>query len=136
MIGTLLLYAEQLALYHLGAYACFDRRFRMPWPQLAGGAICLILAAVSDVPDLIVAYLMPLLVLFFSIDGMWRIRLLHVAILFVMITGMEEMTEILRTYYLELPGNGPEMMVLDGTVQCSSFWAFILSAGNMAITIF
>ena len=30
---------------------------------------------------------------------------------------MEEMTEILRTYYLELPGNGPEMMVLDGTVQ-------------------
>ena len=42
---------------------------------------------------------------------------MHVAILFVMITGMEEMTEILRTYYLELPGNGPEMMVLDGTVQ-------------------
>lgn len=75
--------------------------------QLAGGVICLVLAVVSDVPDAIVAYLTPLVVLFFAIDGLWRMRILHVAILFVMITGMEEMTEILRTYYLELPGNGP-----------------------------
>ena len=117
MIGTLLLYAEQLALYHLGAFVCFDRKARVPLPQLAGGVICLVLAVVSDVPDAIVAYLTPLVVLFFAIDGLWRMRILHVAILFVMITGMEEMTEILRTYYLELPGNGPEMMVLDGTVQ-------------------
>lgn len=117
MIGTLLLYAEQLALYHLGAFVCFDRKARVPLPQLAGGVICLVLAVVSDVPDAIVAYLTPLVVVFFAIDGLWRMRILHVAILFVMITGMEEMTEILRTYYLELPGNGSEMMVLDGTVQ-------------------
>ena len=97
MIGTLLLYAEQLALYHLGAFVCFDRKARVPLPQLAGGVICLVLAVVSDVPDAIVAYLTPLVVLFFAIDGLWRMRILHVAILFVMITGMEEMTEILRT---------------------------------------
>ena len=117
MIGTLFLYAEQLALYHLGAFVCFDRKARAPLPQLVGGVVCLVLAAVSDVPDAIIAYLMPLVVVFFAIDGLWRMRILHVAILFVMITGMEEMTEILRTYYFELPGNGPEMMALDGTVQ-------------------
>ena len=44
MIGTLLLYAEQLVLYHLGAFVCFDRKSRAPLPQLAGGVICLVLA--------------------------------------------------------------------------------------------
>ena len=36
-------YLEELILYHLGAYACFDLKTRMPWLQMvgAGCAYCL-----------------------------------------------------------------------------------------------
>lgn len=37
-------YLEELILYHLGAYACFDLKTRMPWLQMVGAGVCVLLA--------------------------------------------------------------------------------------------
>ena len=41
-------YLEELILYHLGAYACFDLKTRMPWLQMVGAGVCVLLACVEE----------------------------------------------------------------------------------------
>ena len=76
-------YLEELILYHLGAYACFDLKTRMPWLQMVGAGVCVLLACVSDIPSSITSY---------GVMLFW-----HVGVLFVLISGMGEIVERLAT---------------------------------------
>lgn len=83
-------YLEELILYHLGAYACFDLKTRMPWLQMVGAGVCVLLACVSDIPSSITSYGVMLCVVFFALKEEWKRRFWHVGVLFVLISGMGE----------------------------------------------
>ena len=90
-------YLEELILYHLGAYACFDLKTRMPWLQMVGAGVCVLLACVSDIPSSITSYGVMLCVVFFALKEEWKRRFWHVGVLFVLISGMGEIVERLAT---------------------------------------
>ena len=96
-------FVEQLILYQLGAYVCFDLKVKMPWAQVAGAGLCVLLGyiAPADMPEYLVAYGVMWLVIFVSLREKWRKRLWHVGVLFILISGMEEIVEIPGTYLVE-----------------------------------